>query len=125
MLSYALFVNIVHFFLVLFVLFGILADDPMILLLYLVTLLSLKMHWWMNNDICALTLLEKQLTGATNRESFIHRLVSPVYVIKDSQLAIISSLVVNILLIMTLYKFWSRGYTPRFYYDYIMTRLKK
>lgn len=47
----------------------------------------LMAHWIMHSDGCALTVLEKQLRGLENdSESFIHRLVAPVYVIDDAVL---------------------------------------
>ena len=39
----------------------------------------LWLHWLINDDTCALTLLESWLRGVDARSSFFHRLVSPVF----------------------------------------------
>lgn len=47
----------------------------------------LILHWMMNADGCVLTLIEKHLRGLENDgESFIHKIVAPIYVIEDSTL---------------------------------------
>jgi hypothetical protein len=119
------FINILHTFFVLFVLFGILSNDPMFLLLYLFTLISLLLHWLMNNDICCLTLTERMLTGRTNDESFIHQIVSPIYKIPNQHLAYLSKIVVYILIGLTLIKLYRMGLTPRKYYDIISNAFKQ
>src|SRR5579871_866178 len=106
-------IQILHFLFILFVLFGILSNDPMVLVLYLFTLISLQLHWFMNNDVCCLTITERIITGRTNDESYMHRLVSPIYKIPDKQLAWLSKVVVYVLIILTLVKFWKLGLTPR------------
>lgn len=115
----ALIIQVIHFLFILFVLFGILSNDPLILLFYLCTLVSLQLHWFMNNDICCLTITERILTGRSNDESFMHRLVSPVYKIPDKQLAWVSKVVVCFMIILTLIKFWRLGITPRKIYGII------
>lgn len=39
----------------------------------------LYLHWVTNNDACALTLIERTLRKVDTKDSFFHRLVSPVY----------------------------------------------
>ncbi len=118
-------IRILHIFLILFVLFGHMIEDPLILLLYLGTLLTLRLHWWVSNDVCFLTLVEKGLLGVDDKTSFMHNLVSPVYKIKDKDLAKISTWVVNGLILYTIWKFWSRNITPRYLYDYVIQKLKE
>ena len=36
-------------------------------------------HWAINDDTCALTLLESQLTGVKEKHTFFGRLMSPIY----------------------------------------------
>jgi len=118
-------IQTIHLIFILFVLFGILSNDPLFLLLYLFTLISLQLHWFMNNDICFLTLVERVLTGRSNEESFMHRIVSPIYKIPDRQLAIISKIAVYILIAATLYKLYRLGLTPAKYYDIITSAFRK
>lgn len=49
------------------------------LLLYVIIVPFLYCHWLLNNDHCALTLLEQWLRGVSAEESFIHKIVSPIY----------------------------------------------
>ncbi len=45
----------------------------------------LWVHWALNDDTCFLTLVEKRLRGLQdNSDSFMHRLVSPIYNIRDA-----------------------------------------
>ena len=47
----------------------------------------LMLHWIMDADGCVLTLMEKQLRGLEHDgESFIHKIVAPIYVIEDATL---------------------------------------
>lgn len=47
----------------------------------------LFLHWWTNADGCALTVLEKYVRGLErDSESFVHRIVAPIYVIDDAAL---------------------------------------
>jgi len=50
-----------------------------ILILHCMTCFLILLHWFYQNNICFLTVVEKQLRGVDISESFIHSLVSPVY----------------------------------------------
>jgi len=110
-------IKILHILFIFFVLFGFLSNDPLMLILYLVTLISLQLHWYLNDDTCFLTIMERTLTGRTNDESFMYQLVSPIYKINDKYLSLISKVVVLILIIFTLIKLWKMHVTPyKLYY---------
>lgn len=48
--------------------------------LHIAILMSILFHWRMNNDVCALTLMEQQLFPDTHKQDlFMQRLVGPVY----------------------------------------------
>ena len=64
-------------------------NEPM-LVLHLIVMPFLWFHWWMNDDTCALTLMERHLRGVPSEESFFHNLVSPVYKIKDKDIQVAS-----------------------------------
>lgn len=54
-------------------------------LTYVIFAPFLMLHWLMNNDTCALTTIECTLRGLDDcSESFIHKVVSPIYKISDS-----------------------------------------
>ena len=43
-------------------------------------------HWVLNDDTCALTLLEKRVRGCDDASSFMYNLVSPVYKVRDADM---------------------------------------
>ena len=58
-----------------------------LLVLHAIVCPFLILHWLTSTDGCVLTLLETRLRGLeTVSESFMHRLVAPVYVIDDAAL---------------------------------------
>jgi hypothetical protein len=46
---------------------------------HFITVPFLLLHWVTNNDICALTLLESKLTGVKDENTFVGRIVQPIY----------------------------------------------
>ena len=41
-------------------------------------------HWSVNDDTCALTQMEMVVTGQQKEETFMHRVVSPIYKMEDN-----------------------------------------
>ena len=83
------------------------SNEPM-LVLHLVVMPFLWVHWLMNDDTCALTLMERHLRGVPSEESFFHKLVSPVYKIRDSQVRGLSWFISVGLWLITLSKVMKR-----------------
>lgn len=83
----ATFIRAVHFLVVIFVVFAPFSGDEALLSLHAVFIPSLMLHWLMNSQVCCLTLLEAQLRGVpmTHDEVFLHRLISPVYSMNESE----------------------------------------
>jgi hypothetical protein len=100
-------INIFHKIFILFMLVAWMSNDIYHIILYAVTLLSLKTHWYTNDDTCALTLLEQQFTGVEKNESFINQIVSPVYKIKNETTEKISHYFVNIMSVVILFKLYT------------------
>ena len=46
---------------------------------YILIMPVVAIHWMTNDQSCCLTLLESKLRGVGTTESFIHKLVTPVY----------------------------------------------
>lgn len=82
-------------------------NEPM-LVLHLIVMPFLWFHWLLNDDTCALTLLERQLRGVPSQESFFHNIVSPVYKIKDEQVRSLSWVLSVALWLLTLSKVMRR-----------------
>ena len=54
-------------------------------LTYVIFAPFLMLHWLLNNDTCALTTIECALRGLDDcSDSFVHKIVSPIYKISDS-----------------------------------------
>lgn len=60
------------------------ASQPDILMLHVTLLTCLLVHWHLNNDACALTILEHYLFPETKKNDlFVQQLVGPVYNVKS------------------------------------------
>ena len=72
-------ITLFHTLAVFFVLLAPFSNYSGILTLNVVYTLSLMLHWYLNNDICCLTVLESFLSGNPTNETFMHKLVNPIY----------------------------------------------
>ena len=82
-------------------------NEPM-LVLHLFVMPFLWFHWLLNDDTCALTLMERHLRGVSSDDSFFHALVSPVYKIQDKDVRSVSWLLSVVLWLITLSKVMQR-----------------
>lgn len=78
-------------------------NEPM-LVLHLIIMPFLWFHWLLNDDTCALTLMERHLRGVDHEDSFFHSLVSPVYKIRDKDARVVSWVVSVLLWLVTVSK---------------------
>jgi hypothetical protein len=76
-------VRIVHILVILGALVIPFTNDPYWLQLYVIAIPFLWLHWITNDDTCALTLLESSLRGISNKDTFMHSLLSPIYKFQD------------------------------------------
>ena len=74
-------ITLIHFLIVLFVVFApICSSCPYTLVAHALFIPLLIVHWKLNDDGCCLTELEKRLTNKTeNKETFIGSILGPVY----------------------------------------------
>ena len=86
-------------------------NEPM-LVLHLIMVPFLWFHWVLNDDTCALTLIEQKLRGIDPSEcaekSFFFNLVSPVYKIQDDSIRKLSWVISIVLWLVTLSKVMKR-----------------
>jgi len=76
---------VLHLLLVCFlVIVPFVSTDKYILSIHVVLSVGILFHWMLSDDTCALTILECKLRGVENTQSFVHSVVSPVYMFKDS-----------------------------------------
>ena len=78
-------IALLHFLLIVFItVTPFVADNPLVLLYYSFTLVFIMIHWY-TNDICVLTIIESKLRGKKIRETFMGRLIRPVYNITSKE----------------------------------------
>lgn len=104
---------IIHIIVVLFVIAVPFTNNDALLTLHFITLPFIWLHWMLNDDTCALTVLEATCRGMTIEEaksgkSFFHNLVSPVYKIEDDDVRSIAWSVSIILWLVTAFKIAKR-----------------
>lgn len=81
-------IRVIHISIILFVLsIPYITNNPDILLLHAMGSLTLIAHWYMESNVCSLTLLESRLRGIPMDKSFMHQIVSPIYDISDTTLS--------------------------------------
>ena len=61
-------------------------DNPFILLYYCFILFFVMVHWYLNNDTCVLTLIESKLRGKKDSETFMGRLLKPIYNVSSDEI---------------------------------------
>lgn len=73
-------IKVIHYMIVLFFILAPFSNSELILSLHLIMVPFLMLHWVTNQSACALTELEKFLTGKTeDHDTFIGKIVGPVY----------------------------------------------
>jgi hypothetical protein len=80
---------------------------PFLLLTHLALCGSMMVHWWLNNDTCCLTVAESWLRGIEMEDSFMHRLVSPVYTVDKSSMGLYTWVFTYILMGISLVRVYS------------------
>lgn len=93
-------VRLLHSIFVLFILIGpFILNKKEDLLLYIIVSLFMMIHWIVSNDTCLLTVIEQCITGRKSDETFIGKIVKPVYNISNNQIKIISILLVLVAIV--------------------------
>lgn len=77
-------VRALHLCFVAFVAVTPFTDHRGLLVLHALVVPFLWLHWVLNDDTCALSVLENRLRGVSVDQTFVHALVSPVYKIRGS-----------------------------------------
>ncbi len=99
----AFIIQIIHYLIIAFILLAPFSNLAPILILNISSCWSLLVHWYANNDICCLTLLEGKLRGINYQQGFLHQFISPVYKISNKNLSIISHYVVIFSILLSFY----------------------
>lgn len=109
--------NIIAFLHLFFVIFVVVTpfvtNNTLILLFYCFIVFSVMFHWITNNHGCVLTLIESKLRNKQPTQTFMGRLISPVYKISRLEVRLIT-------LAIFLYAFYkSRIWDPIIFYKTI------
>lgn len=89
-------IRLIHLCVIFFIIAGpFFIHEKMLLQFYILCNSFIMLHWIISNDLCALTLIEQAITGRSSSETFIGKIVKPVYNIqrKDVQVITFSLLV--------------------------------
>lgn len=97
-------ISLVHKGFILYMLVGWISGDIYANLFYMMCIVSMKAHWYMNDDTCALTIMEQMVTGVKKEESFINQIVNPIYKISDKDTRRITRIVTDILFLVIIIK---------------------
>jgi hypothetical protein len=76
-------VRLVHVAFVAWMVWAPFSNNDAMLVLHAMVCPFLFLHWATSSDGCALTIIEAKLRGVPLRESFVHGIVAPIYVIPD------------------------------------------
>ncbi len=80
-------IRIIHFIVVLAVMLGpFFLTNPVMLALYIACVICMCFHWWVGDDTCFLTLLESKITHKPHSETFIGRIVKPIYNVTNDEI---------------------------------------
>jgi len=81
------FIALLHLLFIIFVVTTpFVTDNPFILLYYCFILFFVMIHWYLNNDTCVLTLIESKLRGKKDSETFMGRLLKPIYNVSSNEI---------------------------------------
>ena len=102
-------IRAIHIVFIAWVVYAPFSGNDQFLLMHAVICPFLMLHWMTRSAGCALTLLEKRLRGLEDDgESFVHKIVAPIYVIDDATLKLVVFGATMGLWIVTLSKLWHK-----------------
>ena len=89
---------VLHSIIVLLIIFIPFSDNEKYLNLYISVIPFLFYHWSVNDDTCILTTLERKFRNIdSNEQTFLNRIISPVYKIPNNKMGEIAKTVTIIL----------------------------
>jgi hypothetical protein len=94
---------IFHVLIVLFIIFAPFFDFPLILILHITFSFCILVHWYCNNNVCSLTLIEGYFRGKSREETLSHQFIAPIYNIPKTEWNKICWVIVIILMCVSVY----------------------
>ena len=84
-------ISFLHLLVILFVLnIPLVTDNPFILMYYCFIVFFIMIHWHYNNDTCVLTVMESKLRGKKDTDTFMGRLIKPIYNVSSKEIQYIT-----------------------------------
>lgn len=99
-------VSFIHFLIILFVIFAPFSNILYILILHVSFTFCLLIHWRTNSNACSLSLLESKLRGVDYTKTYMHKFISPIYDISETELSRWCYIVTTITMIISIYKIY-------------------
>lgn len=100
------FIRVIHFSVILFVITGpFIINDKPLLSLYILIVAFIVFHWLLSNDSCVLTLVEQKITGRKSNDTFIGKIVKPIYNVSNSQISYSTFLLLILAILKYFYKY--------------------
>lgn len=99
-----LMIKFMHFAFILYMVLTPFFAPESYLYLYIIVGPFLYLHWATNNDVCALTVMEQLITGKKSYETFIGRIIKPIYNVDSFDI----KLVTLILWLIAVWRLWSQ-----------------
>lgn len=94
---------LIHMIITAFVLLAPFSNRLSFLILHVTFAATLMLHWATNSNICCLSLLESWLREVELSQTFLNRIIEPVYVISEYKLSMVIWSVTALLACVSLY----------------------
>lgn len=77
---FASIVCVIHIIIIILILYiPIFSNSNYFIFVCAIFLPFLELHWLFNNNVCCLTEIEKKIRGIDDKQSFINKIISPIY----------------------------------------------
>ena len=123
-------IAILHLLVILFVTtVPFITDNPFILIYYCFIVFFIMLHWHYNNDTCVLTLMEAKLRGKKHNDTFMGKLIKPIYNISSKEIQYITLFLFTFAFLKI--RFWEKRrmnylyYFIKHKYDIILAEINK
>lgn len=83
-------------------------NETGMLVIHIAFVLGVMFHWMMNSNLCALSVIEAYMRNVHYTESFMHRLIGPIYDIHESEWITICYIVCAIVISVSIFKLWTK-----------------
>ena len=94
-------INIIHMIFILFVIISPFLNNECILSVHFMLIILLWAHWLTNTDHCSLTLAEKALRGIDDEQSYLAKIISPIYKVNKNVNVLLTYGITGILFLIT------------------------